>query len=91
MGHFHDKRKAIGKNKKDAENRAYSDYLNEMGSRYDIRDIKAVKFIREVPPKKKVTKTWRGETYTDYTNEDDLTAPKSEWMQEWEFEIHSHA
>jgi NifU-like protein involved in Fe-S cluster formation len=89
MGHFHDRVKEIGKTVKEAENRACDQFMYENGQRYDIRDVKMIRKVRDVPPKKEC-KVLKGK-YTYITMEEDPTAPKSEWLGEWEFEIHSHA
>jgi hypothetical protein len=94
MGHFHDTVKAIGKTKRDAQNNACDDFLRENGERYDIRDVKALRYIRDVPPKKWVeTGTMRinGRTEKVLEQKEELDAPREKWLGEWEFEIHSHA
>ncbi len=89
MGHFHDRVKSIGKNVKDAENRACDQYMYENGQRYDIRDVKMITKIRDVPPTKLVERRIGTLRYAESVENTD--APISEWLGEWEFEIHSHA
>lgn len=89
MGHFHDTVQAEGINKRDAEYNAVADFLRENGSRYDVREVSKAKLIKRVPPKG-VIETRGGVVYHDYTKRNDK-APQKDWLEVWEFEIHSHA
>lgn len=94
MGHFHDRVKAIGKTVREAQNNACDQFMYENGQRYDIRDVTLIQKVRDVPPKKwVVTGSMRINGRSEQVQEqvEDTTAPKSEWLGEWEFEIHSHA
>lgn len=95
MGHFYENVTATGKTVKDAENNACDAFLYENGHRHNIRDVKMIKKIRDVPPKKWAylgnTTRINGRTERIQEQVEDLDAPKSEWLGEWEFEIHSHA
>jgi Cu/Ag efflux pump CusA len=89
MGHFNDIVKGIGATRKEAQNNACSDFLREQGERYDIRDVKVIRKIRDVPPKKILEEKKGRNIYI--TMVDDVDAPKDKWLGEWEFDIHSHA
>lgn len=89
MGHFHDKVTATGKDRQDAEQNAIADFYYEHGHRYDIREVVSAVLIRKVPPMKTVTEVRGRNEYI--SSQPDPTAPESEWLEEWEFVLHSHA
>ena len=87
-----------GKTKKEALQNAWDAYVYENGHRCDLRDTISAELKRTVPPTKSMT---RVDTYRDqfgrkkdvtvhYSGED-ASAPKSEWEQEWTFEVWVHA
>jgi hypothetical protein len=89
MGHFYTEMTGTGKNRKEALEDAWSEFLYEEGHRHDRRDEDQGKFLKKVPPKKTV-ETKRGNVlYIEQV--EDLDAPQSEWLEVWEFVLHSHA
>lgn len=103
MGHFHDTIRGIGKNKAEAQASALADFFYENGHRYNLREVEESTFIRKVPPKK-WTETgrmrigermpsgyiqWKDVPRMEYR--EDPSLPESDWLEEWEFLIHTHA
>jgi hypothetical protein len=100
MGHFHQTIKGIGKNRKEAEQAAISEFLHENGHRHSVRDTSKFKLLRKVPPMKQVEtireggidwRTGRVVKHTYIESVEDPSAPQKDWLEEWEFELHTHA
>ena len=88
MGHHYNTATGTGKNKDEAKRDAIDSFLNEEGNRHSVRDCKALSMIK-VPPKKPVTV--KNGRYTSTSYQTDPTAPQSEWLEQWTFELHTHA
>ena len=89
MGHFHNTIVGKGKTRKEAQNNAIDDFLYEEGNRHDVRDCSGGECIKKVPPMHTVKKKKGGNTFiTSEANED---APKDQWLEVWQFELHTHA
>lgn len=88
MGHFNTNITGIGRNKNEAKNDAIDQFLCENGNRHSVRDCKGLK-MEKVPPKKQVEKKVGRHTYI--TMEENPTAPQSEWLEKWTFDLHTHA
>ena len=97
MGHFYTKVKAVGKNREEAESAAVSDFFYEHGHRHNLRGVESATLIRKVPPKKEVREqkpnpfNRYGNLTTFISQVDDPDAPPEKWLEEWEFELHTHA
>jgi hypothetical protein len=99
MGHHYNKVIAIGRNREEALARAWSDFLYENGHRHSERGVESARMIRKVPPQKEVRESRRGRGFgygpAQYTVMvkmiDDPDAPPDKWLEEWEFELHTHA
>lgn len=99
MGHHYNTVRGIGKDKEDAKHAAIDQFLYENGHRHSVRGVESAKMIRKVPPQKQVEekKAHRvfGYAYPQYTTYirmvDDPDAPPEKWLEEWEFELHTHA
>lgn len=90
MGHYYTKIVGIGKDEDDARSIAIYEFLYEHGRRHNVREVKTLRLVELVPPKKeKRVDCANGDVLI--SSEPDPTAPKEEWLQKWEFEIHSHA
>ena len=97
MGHYYTAIKAVGKNRQEAEASAIHDFFYEHGHRHSLREIESAKFVRKVPPKKEVRKDvsggWRGHLNVPYVRiemVEDQDAPPEQWLEEWEFVLHTH-
>ena len=89
MGHHYNTINGTGKNRKEAERNAIDDFLHEHGHRHSVRGIEEAKMIRKVPPKKQLTERTHYQTVVRQV--DDPDAPPDQWLEEWEFELHTHA
>ena len=89
MGHFHTVIVGEGKDRKEAERNAIDDFLYEEGHRHDVRGIDRAKKLKDVPPMHTVEK--REGPHTIITSERNHSAPKKDWNEVWEFELHTHA
>jgi len=88
-GHFYTTVEGKGKTKMEAQRNAVDDYLYENGRRHSVREILSPKFIRKEPPMG-VTYVQNGVTHHDYTKPN-TAAPEKDWVEVWEFELHTHA
>ena len=89
MGHFNNMIVGTGKNRREAEADAIDEFIMENGHRHDVRDVSKAKLIKTVPPMKNVEEPMGKDIYIrSVPNED---APKNEWLEVWEFELHTHA
>jgi hypothetical protein len=84
MGHFNTTITGTGKNKEEAKSIAIYNFLAEEGERHSVRDCKALSMVK-VPPKNPI----KDGKYTVY--QPDPTAPQSEWLEQWTFDLHTHA
>lgn len=89
MGHFYTTVRGKGKDRREAEANAIEEFLYEAGNRHSVRDIKNAKLIATVPPMG-VVRHEHGNEIHDYT-QPNTDAPKKQWLQEWEFTLHTHA
>ncbi|MBU0493917.1 MAG: hypothetical protein KKB13_18875 [Chloroflexi bacterium] len=97
MDHFDTTIIARGHNVDEAEVQARAEFYEMHGRRHDISKVTPVRMIAKVPPRKHVL-TLMGcnqrlgrPGYSKFEQVDDETAPESEWLEQWEFAIHSHA
>ena len=90
MGHFYTTVEAEGRDKKDAEYEAISRFISENGTRHSVREVLNPKFLGSFPPYGVVTKLRNGDTVHDFTVRNE-SAPKSQWVERWEFTLHTHA
>lgn len=88
MGHFNNTVTGTGKDKIEARRDAIDQFITENGNRHSVRDCKAVSMVK-VPPKKPVTV--KNGRFSSTSYQTDPTAPQSEWLEEWTFELHTHA
>jgi predicted nucleic acid-binding Zn-ribbon protein len=88
-GHFYTTVEGKGKNKQEAQRAAIDEFLYEHGNRHDVREVLDPKFIRKEPPMG-VTYVERGVTHHDYTKPN-TAAPEKDWVEVWEFNLHTHA
>lgn len=95
MAHNYDTVRGIGKDREDAESAAVSEFLYENGRRHDVRDVESPKLIRKVPPKKRVEEERRSRDgrllAIVVSMVDDPEAPPDQWLEEWEFVLHTHS
>ena len=89
MGHFHTTVRGRGKNRAEAQANAIDDFFHEHGNRHSLRDVERARFIAKVPPMGVITRKGRHE-HRDYT-QPNTAAPPEEWLEEWEFDLHTHA
>jgi hypothetical protein len=84
MGHHNTVITGAGKNQAEARREAIDQFLAEEGNRHDVRGCKPLKMVK-VPPKKPMKEG----RYTVY--KEDPTAPQGEWLEQWSFDLHTHA
>ena len=89
MGHHYNIIVGKGKNKWEAQRSAIDDFLYEEGNRHSVRGIESATLIKRVPPTHFVERK-EGQN-TIVTSEPNEKAPPSEWLEVWEFELHTHA
>jgi hypothetical protein len=89
MGHHHNTIVGTGKNRKEAQREAIDEFLEEEGHRHSVRDCSGGHCIKKVPPQHTVKKKEGSNTYI--TSEPNHDAPKDQWLEVWEFELHTHA
>ncbi len=89
MGHHHTTVRGTGKNRAEAQANAIDEFFHEHGHRHSLRDVSKPRFIQKVPPMGVVTRKGRHEHW-DYTKPN-TAAPPEEWLEEWEFDLHTHA
>ena len=89
MGHHHNTIRGRGKNRAEAQQSAIEEFLYENGHRHDVRDVTNARFIGKFPPMGVITRKGRHEHH-DYTKPN-TAAPPEEWLEEWEFDLHTHA
>lgn len=89
MGHFHTTVRGRGKNRAEAQANAIDEFFHENGHRHSLRDVESARFIAKVPPTGVITRKGRHEHH-DYTQQN-TAAPPEEWLEEWEFDLHTHA
>lgn len=89
MGHFYERIKGEGRNKEDAIQNGIDQFIHENGHRHSVRDIYNKVFIEKVPPFGVIRKEGSN-TVHDFTRRN-YEAPQSEWLEVWEFELHTHA
>jgi hypothetical protein len=89
MGHFYTTITGTGKNRQEAQMAAIDDFLWEEGNRHSVREVLHPKLLKKVPPKKWVKE--RNGRYTVQREVEDNAAPASDWLEVWEFELHTHA
>jgi hypothetical protein len=88
MGHFYTTVIGIGRTRDDAESAAIGEFLYEEGNRHNVRGISNAVLLESVPPLKEVH-TRRG-PYVYITREPDPSAPLGQWLERWQFELHTH-
>src|SRR4051812_49314982 len=76
MGHYHKTVRGVGRDRKDAEGAAISDFFYEHGHRHSLREVESAVFIKKVPPKKQVEENRGGMRYI--LTVDDPEAPPDE-------------
>ena len=89
MGHHHTIIRGEGKNQTEAKSNAINEFLYENGSRHSVRDCSHGTLIDIVPPFG-VVRYEGGNTIYDFTTRNP-DAPKKEWVEIWEFNLHTHA
>jgi hypothetical protein len=89
MGHHHTTVRGRGKNKAAARATALDEFFLEHGRRHSLRDVTSSRFIAKVPPMGVVIRKGHHEIH-DYT-QPNTAAPPEEWLEEWEFDLHTHA
>lgn len=85
MGHHYNTIRGVGKDRQEAQSRAIDDFLYEEGHRHSVRGVDKAELIQKVPPMRIVTEG------NFMFNKPDPNAPESEWLEEWQFELHTHA
>ena len=98
MGSYNETIVGRGKNKKEALREAWDQYVFENGHRCSLRETESAKKLRDVPPIKPMSEMkrvrnafGRVETVEFVSSKEDPSAPKSEWLEEWEFEVWVHS
>ena len=98
MGHFHTTVEGRGKNRQEAQRDAVQSFLHENGHRHSVYDVSKPQLVRKIPPMKWVEKKsyglndWgRHQSFTTLCQEPDPAAPPDQWVEEWSFELHTHA
>lgn len=86
MGHENTTITGIGKNQIEAKRDAIDQFLCEHGRRHSVRECKTLKMVK-VPPKKEFKEPGR---YGSIYYKEDPTAPQSEWLEQWSFDLHTH-
>ena len=89
MGHHRTTVQGVGKDKADAESEAISLFFHEHGHRHSLRDVESSVLIKKLPPKKRVET--RKRDYIEVNFVEDPSAPQEEWLEVWEFVLHTHA
>ena len=89
MGHFYTTVTGEGKTKKEAYFNAVDQFIREEGTRHSVRDVSKSKLLKRVAPFG-VVRMEQGRNIADYTQRN-TEAPQSEWLELWEFELHTHA
>jgi hypothetical protein len=89
MGSYNEFLTGRGKNRAEALRAAWDEYVEENGTRCSLRPPIKGRLLRTVPPVKPMAKVERGIEYR--WSAEDPTAPKSEWLEEWEFEVWVHS
>jgi hypothetical protein len=89
MGSYNEFMTGRGKNKSEAYRNACDEYIHENGHRCSIRDTIKAKMVKRVPPDK-MQETVIGRN-TFIASRPDETAPESEWLEVWEFEVWVHS
>ena len=89
MGHHHNTVRGRGKNRAEAQANAIEEFFYEHGHRHDLREVLSSRLIQKVPPMGVITRKGRHE-HCDYTKPN-TSAPTEEWLEEWEFVLHTHA
>lgn len=89
MGHFSTTVRGKGKNQREAERNAVDEFLHENGDRHSIRHVINPKFIEQVPPMG--VESCEGRTTIFDFTKPNVAAPKTEWLELWEFTLESHA
>jgi len=88
MGHHHHTVRGRGKNRSEAQLSAIDEFFYEHGHQYDLREVVSARLIGKVPPMGIVIRRGRDEIL-DYTKPNTAAAPE-EWLEEWEFVLHTH-
>jgi hypothetical protein len=89
MGHHYNTIVGEGKDRFEAQGNAIADFLNEEGHRHSVRDVSNAKMLKKIPPNHAVTtKEGQYDVVRSVPNHD---APKDQWLEVWEFELHTHA
>ena len=88
MGHFNNIITGCGKNQVEARRDAIDQFMSENGERHSVRECKPLKMVKVPPQKPVIVKNGRFST-TSYQS--DPTAPQSEWLEQWSFDLHTHA
>jgi len=89
MGHHYNYITGIGRNKREAQSDAIEKFLDEEGNRHSVRGIESSELLKKVPPNHNVT-TKEGQ-YDVVRSVPNTDAPKDQWLEVWEFELHTHA
>ena len=89
MGHHRTTVRGCGKDRAEAQANAIAAFFHEHGHRHDLREIERASFVARIPPMGVVTRTGNHEAW-DYTKPN-TAAPPEEWLEEWEFDLHTHA
>jgi hypothetical protein len=90
MGHHYNVIIGEGKNRLEAQRNAVDDFIRKEGTRHSVRDISYGKMIEELPPLGVFSVNASGTKIHDFTRRNH-DAPKDQWVQRWEFELHTHA
>ena len=98
MGSYNEFVTGKGKSKAEAFDNAWRDYVDENGHRCSFRGEIKAKLLRTEPPLKRhvekgapVRFKGRMEPMEIISMQPDPTAPTSEWVQVWEFEVWVHS
>lgn len=89
MAHYFETVRGVGKDKSEAQRAALDEFLYENGHRHSFRSWDEETLIGRVPPKREVWSEEGG--FRVCRTVVDQKAPPSEWLEEWEFVLHTHA
>lgn len=102
MGSYNEVLVGRGKNRADALANAWDEYVYQNGHRCSLRKTESARKLRDVPPVKPHVEVRKEPGYNlrgyrqmqevaYHSMREDPAAPRSEWLEEWEFEVWVHS
>jgi hypothetical protein len=90
MGHFYETIRGEGATRAEAQSDAIDRFLCEEGTQHSVRGVSKARFLGKVPPRGVIYRDKRGNEVHDYTRRNEAAPPEA-WLEQWEFELHTHA